>query len=105
MEGLRYIDEEGNQVEKETQKQFYGRLAAALMDNKEDTISTRERTATSTYVDVASMPAIEANNGRRTSGIGPQFTPTKRKRKMVTGHCRRLLCCLFSKYNTGLFYL
>jgi hypothetical protein len=69
------VDEEGKQIRRETQKQYYGRLSTDLIDNKEDTTTTRERVGN---VGVASMPAIERTTGRPTSGIGARLTPTNK---------------------------
>jgi hypothetical protein len=77
------IDDEGKRINNETQKQFYGRLAAELIDNQEGMAvgsATRVRQSEENL-----SPAIEKETGRPTSGIGPRITPTKKKRKNVDG--------------------
>jgi hypothetical protein len=94
------INEEGKRINKETQKQFYGRLAAELIDNKEGAIVTRERPS-----GVAGLQqAIERGTGRPTSGIGPRITPTKKRRKKADGSisnsCWQGYCVVCSSKTT-----
>jgi hypothetical protein len=74
------VDDEGNRINKETQKQFYGRLAAELIENTEGVMTTRDRPPVAVL-----SPGIERATGRPTSGIGPRITPTKKKRKNKDG--------------------
>jgi hypothetical protein len=76
------INDEGEQDNTETQKQFYGRLAAELIDNNEGMAMrpTRRR-----QTDDNQSPVIDRDTGRPTSGIGPRITPTKKKRKNKDG--------------------
>jgi hypothetical protein len=72
------INEEGQRVQKETQKQFYGKLVAELINNKEDSVTTRDR---SVAYATTNLDAMERHTGYPSTGIGPRLTPTKKRRK------------------------
>jgi hypothetical protein len=71
------VNEEGKRIKKETQKQFFGRIAAELIANKQTELEQRQ----CPLPDGNNLAAIEQSTGRPTSGIGPRLTPTKKKRK------------------------
>jgi hypothetical protein len=66
-------------------KQFFRRLAAELIDNKEDSIIMRDRSGVNDAINVAGMSAIERATGCSVSGVGARLTPTKRKQKKGDG--------------------
>jgi hypothetical protein len=72
------VDEEGIKITKERQKQFYGRLAAELIDNRDDLI-IRWLQGFEAVGDAAMPCAIDMATGRPTSGVGARITPTKKK--------------------------
>jgi hypothetical protein len=76
------IDEEGNKIAREMQKQFYGRLAVELIDNNQSINISRLHVVD----EVATMPAaIDMSTGRPTSGVGSRLTLTKKKRRKADG--------------------
>jgi hypothetical protein len=95
------IDEEGNKIARETQKQCYGRLAAELIDNNQSIIIRRLHVVD----EVATMPAaIDMATGRPTSGVGSRLTPTKKKRRKADGtlsnYCWQGYCCVCHSKTT-----
>lgn len=75
----------------ETQKEFYGRLAAELIDNRFDFVGRASgRGASSSNNnndddDVFDSPAIDRNTGVARSGVDAHITPTKRRQKDKRG--------------------
>jgi hypothetical protein len=97
------VDEEGNKITKETKKQFCGRLAAELIDNRDDLIIRRPQVFEG--VVVAAMPgAIDMATGRPTSGVGARITLTKKKRRKTDGtlsnHRWQGYCCIYHSKTT-----
>ncbi len=72
----------------ETQKEFYGRLAAELIDNRYDNIgrSSRRGTNNNDDDDFFDSPAIDRNTGTARSGVDAHITPTKRRQKDKDGN-------------------
>jgi Transposase IS4 len=74
----------------ETQKEFYGRLATELIDNKFDFIgrsSARAKDNNNNDDDDAfDSPVIDRNTGVARSGVDAHITPTKRRQRDVRGN-------------------
>jgi Transposase IS4 len=86
------VGADGKLVKQETQKEFYGNLAAEMIDNTEDIVATR-RGANATP---PGEQAIDRLTGLPMRGIGPHLSPTKRRRvvggeivptQLYQGHC------------------
>ena len=71
------VGDDGELVKEETQKDFYGNLAAEMIDNRLDRVATRQRNVAQSLLDQA---AIDQRTGMPMSGIGPHLSPTRRKR-------------------------
>jgi hypothetical protein len=105
------VDQEGNPYE--TQKEFYGYLAAELIDNTFDVVLARSRNSPSStslsYPDEKqgiSAAVMCSVTGAARCGLDIHLTPTKRKRKnregvetsfSFQGRCR--VCGLKTKYE------
>lgn len=76
---------ERNNDNGETQKEFYGKLAAELIDNRYDNIGGRRRPPQDPEF-FEDSPVINRNTGQLRSGVDAHLTPTKRRQTSREGH-------------------
>jgi hypothetical protein len=82
---LTFAEHQNGQTE--TQKQFYARLAAELIDNRYDVVRGGSRQASQPPVEEYS-PVIDRNTGEVQSGVGARLTPTKKRQKDKYGNLK-----------------
>jgi hypothetical protein len=74
------VDDNGNLIKDETQKEFYGNLVAEMIDNREDIRITRNCRVNNESP--TGNRAIDVRTGLPMSGIGPHLPPTKKRRRV-----------------------
>jgi hypothetical protein len=66
----------------ESQKEFYAHLAAEMIDNNYDSVSTSERRIT---INESDSPVLCRRTGEPRCGLSAHLTPTKRKKHTIDG--------------------
>ncbi len=82
------FDEELPNNNSETQKEFYGRLAAELIDNHYDSIGggNRRNNNNDDVDEFFDSPAVDRNTGTARSGVDAHITPTRKRQKDSKGN-------------------